>query len=99
MYIYYIIQTYTFKALIEKGERTTSVYHEMSDKLAECCTFLVRCIQQANISTDAISKIYAENLTAFFKRRDCVLSPLLFKSILQLQWEGNWHLASLLVNL
>ncbi|KOC64165.1 Myb-binding protein 1A [Habropoda laboriosa] len=86
------------KALIEKGERTTSVYHEMSDKLAECCTFLVRCAQQADISTDTVVKVYGENLTAFFKRRDCVLSPLLFKSILQLQWEGNWQLAPLLVD-
>ncbi|XP_017763658.1 PREDICTED: myb-binding protein 1A [Eufriesea mexicana] len=90
--------TVILKALIEKGERTTSVYHEMSDKLAECCTFLVRCVQQANVSTDAIIKIYVENLTAFFKRRDCVLSPLLFKSILQLQWDGNWHLTPLLVD-
>lgn len=70
----------------------------MSDKLAECCTFLVRCAQQAIVSTDTIVKIYAENLRAFFKKRDCVLSPLLFKSILQLQWEGNWQLAPLLVN-
>lgn len=90
--------TIILKALIEKGERTTSVYHEMSDKLAECCTFLVRCAEQANISIDAIIKIYEENLKAFFKRRDCVLSPLLFKTILQLQWEGNWQLAPLLVD-
>lgn len=69
----------------------------MSDKLAECCIFLVRCAQQADISTDSIVKIYVENLTAFFKRRDCVLSPMLFKSILQLHWEGNWQLAPLLV--
>nr|XP_033331334.1 myb-binding protein 1A [Megalopta genalis] len=90
--------TVILKALIEKGERTTSVYQEMSDKLAECCTFLVRCAQQADISITSIVEIYAENLTAFFKRRDCVLSPILFKSILQLQWEGNWQLAPLLVD-
>ncbi|XP_043262610.1 myb-binding protein 1A isoform X2 [Colletes gigas] len=86
------------KALIEKGERTTSVYQEMSDKLAECCIFLVRCAQQVDISTDSIVNIYVENLTAFFTRRDCVLPPMLFKSILQLHWEGNWQLAPLLVN-
>ncbi|XP_029041713.1 myb-binding protein 1A-like protein [Osmia bicornis bicornis] len=90
--------TVILKALIEKGERTTSVYHEMSDKLAECCTFLVRCAQQANLATDTIVQIYGENLTAFFKRRDCVLSPLLFKNILQLHWEDNWQLAPLLVD-
>ncbi|XP_003704944.2 MYB binding protein 1a [Megachile rotundata] len=86
------------KALIEKGERTTSVCHEMSDKLAECCTFLVRCAQQADLPTNAIVQIYGENLTAFFKRRDCILSPLLFKNIFQLYWEGNWQLAPLLVD-
>ena len=90
--------TVILKALIEKGERTTSVYHEMCDKLAECCTFLVRCAQQANVSTDSVVEIYGESLTAFFKRRDCVLSPLLFKCLFQLQWEGNWQLAPLLVD-
>lgn len=69
----------------------------MCDKLAECCTFLVRCAQQANVSTDSVVEIYGESLTAFFKRRDCVLSPLLFKYLFQLQWEGNWQLAPLLV--
>ncbi|XP_076618481.1 MYB binding protein 1a isoform X1 [Colletes latitarsis] len=86
------------KTLIEKGERTTSVYQEMSDKLAECCIFLVKCAQQVDISTDSIVNIYVENLTAFFTRRDCVLPPMLFKSILQLHWEGNWQLAPLLVD-
>ncbi|XP_017879918.1 myb-binding protein 1A-like protein [Ceratina calcarata] len=90
--------TVILRSLMEKGERTTSVYHEMSDKLAECCTFLVRCAQQADVSTETIVQIYGENLTAFFKRRDCVLSPLLFRSILQLQWEGNWQLTPLLVD-
>ncbi|KAG7212195.1 hypothetical protein KM043_012535 [Ampulex compressa] len=86
------------KALIEKGERSASVCQEMSDKLAECCTFLVRCSQQVNTSTQDIIKIYGENLTAFFKKRDCVLPAVLFKSILQLYWEGNWQLAPLLVD-
>ncbi|XP_076236733.1 MYB binding protein 1a [Calliopsis andreniformis] len=90
--------TVILKALIEKGERTTSVCHEMSDKLAECCTFLVRCAQQADISTDSMVQIYGENLTIFFKRRDCIISPLLFKNIFQLHWEGNWQLAPLLVD-
>ncbi|KAL6259582.1 hypothetical protein P5V15_009499 [Pogonomyrmex californicus] len=86
------------KALIEKGERSASVCQELNGKLAECCTFLVRCAQQANLSTKSIVEIYGENLTAFFKKRDCVLSSILFKGVLQLCWEGNWQLALLLVD-
>lgn len=82
---------------MEKGERSVSVCQEMNDKLAECCTFLVRCMQQANLSTESVIKIYIENLTSFFKKRDCVLSSLLFKGVLQLCWEGNWQLAPVLV--
>ncbi|KYN00027.1 Myb-binding protein 1A [Cyphomyrmex costatus] len=85
-------------ALIEKGERSASVCQELNDKLAECCTFLVRCAQQANLVTKSIVEIYGENLTAFFKKRDCVLSPMLFKGVLQLCWEDNWQLALLLVD-
>ncbi|XP_071636162.1 myb-binding protein 1A [Temnothorax longispinosus] len=86
------------KALIEKGERSASVCQELNDKLAECCTFLVRCAQQANLSTKSIVEIYGQNLTAFFKKRDCVLSSMLFKGVLQLCWEDNWQLAPLLVD-
>ncbi|XP_018398314.1 PREDICTED: uncharacterized protein LOC108776257 [Cyphomyrmex costatus] len=90
--------TTVLKALIEKGERSASVCQELNDKLAECCTFLVRCAQQANLVTKSIVEIYGENLTAFFKKRDCVLSPMLFKGVLQLCWEDNWQLALLLVD-
>ncbi|KYN40609.1 Myb-binding protein 1A [Trachymyrmex septentrionalis] len=90
--------TTVLKALIEKGERSASVCQELNDKLAECCTFLVRCAQQANLSTESIVEIYGKNLTAFFKQRDCVLSHTLFKGVLQLCWEDNWQLALLLVD-
>ncbi|EFN85221.1 Myb-binding protein 1A [Harpegnathos saltator] len=90
--------TTVLKVLIEKGERSASIYQEISDKLAECCTFLVRYMQQTNLSMEGVINIYDENLTAFFKKRDCVLSFMLFKGVLQLCWKGNWQLASALVD-
>lgn len=87
------------KLLMEKGERSTAVCQEMGDKLAECATFLVRCVQQAGLPSQTLVQIYGENLTAFFKKRDCVLPASLFKNALQLLWEGNWQLAPLLVNI
>ncbi|XP_014470444.1 PREDICTED: DNA polymerase V-like [Dinoponera quadriceps] len=90
--------TTVLKVLIEKGERSASVYQEISDKLAECCTFLVRYMQQADLSIEGVVGIYVENLTAFFKKRDCVLPFMLFKGVLQLCWKGNWQLASALVD-
>lgn len=85
------------KVLVEKGVRSASVCQEINDKLAECCTFLIRCTQQVNLVTKNIVKIYVENLTAFFKKRDCVLSFILFKNVLQLCWEDNWQLVPVLV--
>ncbi|XP_011495730.1 PREDICTED: DNA polymerase V [Ceratosolen solmsi marchali] len=90
--------TTLLKALIEKGERSASICQEMGDKLAECSIFLVRCSQQTNINNDSFIQIFAENLTAFFKKRDCILPPILFKSLLQLCWVGNWNLVPFLVN-
>lgn len=90
--------TTVLKALIEKGERSAAVCQEMGDKLAQCCVFLVRCSQQIEASTDSFIRIFGENLTAYFKKRDCILPAILFKSLLQLCWVGNWHLAPLLVS-
>ncbi|XP_063979365.1 uncharacterized protein LOC135163664 [Diachasmimorpha longicaudata] len=84
------------KVLVEKGERSTLICQEMGDKLAECCTFLIRCVQQANLGPNTLVDIYGENLTAFFKKRDCVLPATLFRNALQLNWEGNWKLVPLI---
>ncbi|XP_011257399.1 DNA polymerase V [Camponotus floridanus] len=86
------------KALIEKGERSTLICQEISENLAECCTFLVKCMQQANLCSKNVVELYSKNLTMFMKKRDCTLSLILFKSVLQLCWEDNWQLALLLVN-
>ncbi|KAK0176042.1 hypothetical protein PV328_000219 [Microctonus aethiopoides] len=86
------------KVLIEKGERSTAVCQEMGDKLAECCIFLIRCIQQAGLPSTVLVQLYSDNLTAFFKKRDCVLPASLFKNILQLNWDGNWQLVPLIVD-
>lgn len=91
--------TTLMKVLIEKGERSASICHEMGEQLAKCCILLVRCSQQANLPMEDLATIYAENLTAYFKKRDCILSILFFKNILQLCWEGNWMLVPLLVSL
>lgn len=89
--------TIILKILIEKGERSASVCQEMGDKLAECCAFLIRCVQYVGLVDDTFVDIYKTNLTAFFKKRDCILPGILFKSLLQQSWEGNWQLAPLLV--
>ncbi|CAB0035359.1 unnamed protein product [Trichogramma brassicae] len=86
------------QALIEKGEKSTLICQEMSDKLAECCVFLVRCSQQISDCTDSFCTIFCDNLKAFFTQRSCALSSILFKSLLQLCWVGNWKLAPLLVD-
>lgn len=55
-------------------------------------------MQQANLSSKNVVELYSKNLTTFMKKRDCILSLILFKSVLQLCWEDNWQLALLLVN-
>lgn len=54
-------------------------------------------MQQANLSSKNVVELYSKNLTMFMKKRDCTLSLILFKSVLQLCWEDNWQLALLLV--
>ncbi|XP_066597439.1 myb-binding protein 1A [Prorops nasuta] len=88
----------TLKIVIEKGERSAFICQEMGDKLAECCIFLIRCSQQTNLSNETLVNVMGENLTNFFKKRDCILPASLFKNLLQLCWVGNWELAPLLVN-
>ena len=94
-----VLLTTLMKVLIEKGERSASVCQEMGDQLAKCCMFLVKCSQQANLPMEDLALIYKENLTAFFKKRDCILSIVFFRNILQLPWEGNWVLVPLLVKI
>lgn len=89
--------TDVLKLLMEKGERSTAICQEMGDKLAECATFLVKCVQHAGLPAETLVQIYGENLTAFFKKRDCVLPANLFRNALQIVWDGNWQLAPLLV--
>ncbi|PSN57118.1 hypothetical protein C0J52_01317 [Blattella germanica] len=89
------------KRLLEKGEKTTGpVFLDMGNKIAECCSYLVRCSQRLPASDQNVSlivEIYKNALTNFFRKRDCLLQPAVFTSVLQTAWEGNWTLVPLLV--
>ncbi|XP_067015674.2 myb-binding protein 1A [Anabrus simplex] len=86
--------------LMDKGERPSVVYQEMSVQMSLCCTFLARCSQhlsQPKESTTPVEDVYKDALVIFFKKRDSLLPLSLFKSVLQISWNGSWSLASQLV--
>ncbi|XP_014218699.1 myb-binding protein 1A-like protein [Copidosoma floridanum] len=87
----------TLQVMIQESKLTASVSKEMGDKLADCCVFLIRCSQLANCSTGEFIKIFVQYLTSFFEKRSCIIQPILFKRLLQLNWVGTWKLAPVLV--
>lgn len=94
-------------SFLDKGSKTSFIYQDMGDMIAECCMFIVRCSQILASETSAkkskvlqsrITDIFKNALETFFNKRDSLLPLPLFKNVLQLSWEGNWCLVPLLVN-
>ncbi|KAJ9586293.1 hypothetical protein L9F63_020056 [Diploptera punctata] len=90
------------RSLMEMGEKTTGpVFLDMGHKVVECCTFLVKCSQKLPVRTEdnsPIIEIYRNALVNFFTKRDCLHQQNLFKSVLEIVWEGNWTLVPLLIH-
>lgn len=94
------------KSLLEKGSRSAMVIQYMSNEISDCCIFIVKCSQTLN-SSDLVSKKLKNKLKQslaeimknatiqYFNQRDCLIPYYLFKSILQLNWDGNYILAPL----
>ena len=61
------------KRLMDKGEKTSGpIFLDMGPKVAECCTFLVKCSQKLPIENEEILpivEIYKDALTNFFTKR------------------------------
>ncbi|XP_063925111.1 myb-binding protein 1A-like [Zophobas morio] len=77
------------KSLLQKGTKNAIVIQEMSEKIADCSMFVITCSQIVNAErTKKINCVIKEGLEAFFTRRDCIIPYVLFKNLLQMNWEG-----------
>ncbi|EFA05514.1 myb-binding protein 1A [Tribolium castaneum] len=75
------------KSLLEKGTRNVIIIQEMAEKLAECCIFVINCSEFVP-KKKKIKAVIKDGLEAFFTRRDCVIPYVLFKNLVQTNWEG-----------
>lgn len=97
------------KSLLEKGTRNSNVVQDMDERIADCCVFIVRCVQFLNTSEQSevfankldsvVSGILCDEIVAFFKVRNCLTPFVLFKKILQMNWKGNYELAKALMGI
>jgi DNA polymerase phi len=94
------------KSLLDKGTKNAIIVQEMGEKMAESCIFVVSCSQIVANQTgtpvkkkkkkSCVNDVIKESLEDFFKRRDCITPYVLFKNVLQLNWEGIVELVPLL---
>ncbi|CAG9770830.1 unnamed protein product [Ceutorhynchus assimilis] len=97
------------KSLLDKGNKNVLIVQEMGEQISDCCIFVVKCSDMLrNVeATPSKTKKHLKNkilevicgeLHQFFTQRDSMTPYVLFKSLLQLTWEGNMGLASILLD-
>ncbi|RZB39406.1 DNA pol phi domain containing protein, partial [Asbolus verrucosus] len=94
------------QSLLEKGTRNAIIIQDMGEKIAECCIFVLNCSQiieqtenatpKKKKKTNSVSRVVKEGLETFFNKRDCLIPYVLFKGVLQLNWEGILELVPIL---
>ncbi|XP_044261634.1 rDNA transcriptional regulator pol5 [Tribolium madens] len=85
------------KSLLEKGTRNVIIIQEMAEKISECCIFVINCSELVIMKKkkkSGIKAVIKDGLEAFFTRRDCVIPYVLFKNLVQTNWEGVLGLVS-----
>lgn len=90
-------------SLLGKGTKSAMMIQDMSNEISECCVFIIKC-SQIVCSTEAVTKktknklqvkvieILLNAVDIYFEQRDCLIPYSLFKSMVQLNWEGNLQL-------
>ncbi|KAJ1519930.1 hypothetical protein ONE63_004165 [Megalurothrips usitatus] len=88
--------------LAVKGFGNASTFLRLSNLIYECCAFLVRCSElvrsqsskpDATLKDSPVVRIYKTLLLDFFTKRKSLLSIEMFKSVLNLRWNGWWYIA------
>lgn len=97
------------KSLLEKGTKNSLIIQDMGVQIADCCIFVIRCSDllmslektpkkmRKQLKT-SIAAIVSDELQNYFHKRDCLTPYILFKSTLQLTWDGTLTLVPLLLS-
>lgn len=94
------------KSLAGKGVRSATTFLGLADLISDCCTFLVRCSELIRSQSSNQQSLAKKNLVAdvieslfidFCTKRDTLLPNNMFKSVINLQWNGCWSIAPVIV--
>ncbi|XP_065171118.1 myb-binding protein 1A [Atheta coriaria] len=85
------------KSILDKGSKSTLIVQEMGDKIADCCMLIINCSSIVGV-TKKISALLTEVLDTYFKKRDCLTPYVLFKMVLNSNWEKSVTLIAPLVS-
>uniref|UniRef100_A0A1Y1L9Z2 Uncharacterized protein n=1 Tax=Photinus pyralis TaxID=7054 RepID=A0A1Y1L9Z2_PHOPY len=92
-------------SLLEKGTKNAMLVQEMSDEIANCCVYVIKCAQNDTLPPKlrrkcerAIGQILEKAIDTYFNQRDCLTPYFLFKSIFQMNWDGCLKFVPRLLN-
>ncbi|CAH0548937.1 unnamed protein product [Brassicogethes aeneus] len=97
------------KSLLEKGTKNAIIMQEMGEQISDCCIFIIKCSQIITSIEETPKKIkkhlknniantISEELTNYFTKNNCLTPYVLFKSTLNLPWEGNLNITTTLLD-
>ncbi|XP_075219516.1 MYB binding protein 1a [Lycorma delicatula] len=82
--------------LMDKDDKTASVYINMTPQIIDCCTFILkislRKLKNIKKMRPLILEAYKKALHNFFTKNNSVIPVGLFQTALSLQWEGAFSL-------
>ncbi|KAL1502634.1 hypothetical protein ABEB36_007748 [Hypothenemus hampei] len=96
------------KSLLDKSSKNVLIVQEMGEQIADCCIFVVKCSEILRNSEgtkpkvrkhikDKILEVISGELLEFFNKRDSLTPYVFFKNLIQISWEGNIGLATILL--
>lgn len=94
--------------LLEKETRTSVILQMMGNEIAQCCVFIINCskilVNDENTPkkmkkhlNQNITNIITSSLNNYLTKRNCHLPNVIFKQILQFNWNGNIELMKFLL--
>ncbi|XP_004926906.1 myb-binding protein 1A [Bombyx mori] len=94
------------RSVMDKGERSHFMYQALGDVVTYFVTFIIHCSQKIESSslkspkklkTSPIMELLKEATQNYFQNRSCLLPIILFHNVLQMEWEGIYELAPIVI--
>ncbi|CAH1962922.1 unnamed protein product [Acanthoscelides obtectus] len=78
------------KSLMDKGTKNAWIVQDMAVQLADCTIFTIRCadLLLKKSVKKCICAVISEEMNKYFHQRDCATHFVLFKNLVQTNWDG-----------